>query len=163
MSFGTTGSQWQRHYLDALSKKAVKGNKAHVLIVASIGNNGAGPCTEPGNLPSDLVYGIGATRKDGRRASFSSYSDQDQKPDLSASGTNVPLAVPGNGYIISHGTSLSAAYVSGLCARLIESGLPHGNGLSLRNSLVSLLLSSADSTYACEKCGAGNARMPENN
>jgi Subtilase family len=148
----------------AVQRRLIRAIQARILIVSSIGNDGDGPglCRSPANLPVAQVIGVGATRQDGMRASFSNYGNcnGESQPNISAPGVNIPVANAAGGYRVCWGTSASAAIVSGIAARLVEGGYAAGSGEALRASLVRTLGEHADNTNACNKCGTGVARAP---
>lgn len=94
-----------------------------VLVVASIGNLGAGRSLSPGNYQN--VLSVGAANTEGTVAKFSgSYHPHGQqtctKPDILAPGTDIWAAKPGGGYQTVKGTSTACALVAGVAALLLQ-------------------------------------------
>lgn len=84
------------------------------LVVFAAGNdnlaNGAPANYEP-------VIAVGSIASDGSKSSFSNYGDW---VDISAPGTAVLSAVPGNEYELMDGTSMACPYVSGVAALVVS-------------------------------------------
>ncbi len=98
-----------------------------VTVVTSAGNEG---CESPDicwyyiGTPADgdSVIAVGAVRPDSTRASFSSFgptADGRIKPDVSAPGSMVYVATPGE-YRSSAGTSFASPLVAGVVAQMLQ-------------------------------------------
>lgn len=129
---------------DVVSRLAAKASQLGIVVVASVGNGGRSEHI-PSPAAGDGVLAVGAIddqrtplSNDDQWASFNDYgpraSDRDfnpydeQKPDLLAPGVavlsaNGDLSSAGDQYIRLTGTSMAAAYVSGVVASL-RSGFP---------------------------------------
>ena len=105
-----SGDVVQRAISDALA--------ADVVVVASAGNDHAAVVDEPGSLSG--VLAVGSVDRKNKVASFSNYG---KDLDLVAYGTVMTVARPNNKYELVHGTSDSAALVSGAAA-LIRARYP---------------------------------------
>jgi len=97
------------------------------VVVASAGNDGLmddGDVQNPASIPG--VIAVGAIDEFGTIASFSSIgadamrSDPNRKPEIVAPGVNLVTTARGGGYRLVSGTSVSAAFVSGILAILLQ-------------------------------------------
>jgi len=110
----------------AISTRAAdRAGELGVVVVASAGNEGLNTRANTLGAPADgdLVLAVGAVSSTGARASFSSVgptADGRIKPDVSAQGVSVKIAVPGgtNGYTTANGTSFSCPLTAGVAALL---------------------------------------------
>lgn len=117
--------------------------KTGILPIASIGNEGEGSTSNPGNLPE--VLSVGSVGHNLKASSFSSgdmvvWETFDDfvtvtKPDVCAPGEGVRVASLRKTYDIADGTSFSAPHVAGLCA-LIASQNPGINLEDLKSSIL---------------------------
>ena len=94
-----------------------------VLVIAPIGNGGAGRSLSPGDYPG--VLSVGAVDRDGSVAPFSGSYHRSclqacTKPDVLAPGAGIVVAAPGGGYRESAGTSIACAVVAGIAALLMQ-------------------------------------------
>lgn len=98
-----------------------------IVIVASAGNDGLmddGDVQNPASIPG--VIAVGAIDEYGTIAGFSSVgadamrSDPNRKPEIAAPGVNLVTTARGGGYRLVSGTSVSAAFVSGILALLLQ-------------------------------------------
>ncbi|QYY35446.1 S8 family serine peptidase [Ruficoccus sp. ZRK36] len=97
-------------------REAVKYAAAHdVIMVASVGNDGAGQVAYPAAY--DDVVAVAAVDALGQPASFSNYGPQ---VDIAAPGVGVPVAWNGNRYASVSGTSFSAPLVASAIALVLQ-------------------------------------------
>lgn len=111
-----TASPVLRTLVRALSER-------NVLVIAPIGNRGAGAAGAPGIYPE--VLSVGAADDSGGVAKFSGSSHRAvskacEKPDLIAPGVDIVSTLPGGGFGARGGTSVSSAIVAGMAALLRE-------------------------------------------
>lgn len=92
-------------------------NSKGVVLVAAAGNDGVGRLTYPAAY--DSVIGVNAVDANGNRAPFSNFGDG---LDLAAPGFQVHTLWDGESYAFFDGTSASAPLVSGMVARLLQTG-----------------------------------------
>ncbi|MEZ4812110.1 MAG: S8 family serine peptidase [Caldisericia bacterium] len=117
--------------------------RAGILLVASIGNEGAGASGSPGNIPS--VLSVGAYDIDRDVALFSSGQELDweydpyhltvTKPDVAAPGVDIYSSLPGGGYSPKSGTSMAAPHVAGVAALLLSVN-PELSNISIRETII---------------------------
>lgn len=88
-----------------------------VLLVVAAGNEGPSRYRCPGGIAEVLT--VGARRADGSVPGFSGAA-----ADLHAPGVDLWTSVAPGGYGFRSGTSMAAAIVSGLAARLLETDRP---------------------------------------
>jgi serine protease AprX len=113
----------------AVTTLAVEAASARgVVVVVSAGNQG---CASPANCwyyvstPADAPSAItvGAVRPDSSRAAFSSLgptADGRIKPDVAAPGVESYVAIVGDAYARSAGTSFAAPLVTGIVAQMLQ-------------------------------------------
>lgn len=96
------------------------------IVVAAAGNAGWAPGRNtigyPGRFLESLC--IGATRKDGAIASFSSGG---RELDFACPGEDIISASIRGGYVSMSGTSMATPYMAGLCALVIAKMRSEGN------------------------------------
>jgi hypothetical protein len=118
----------------------------NILPVCSIGNEGDGISSSPGNTPN--AFSVGAFDQKKKPAFFSSGSDQilweDSifqtdpylKPDISAPGYAIRSSIPDNQYELLSGTSMASPHVAGAVAILAQA-FPDASSYDLLNFLKS--------------------------
>jgi len=107
-----------------------------VVVVASAGNDGAGPGSSSRySYPASFtgVISVGAVDAAHQRAPF---SDRNASVVISAPGVAVVGAAAGGGYLAVNGTSPASAFVAGVAA-LIRSRYPRLSPALVRQALVS--------------------------
>ncbi|MCZ6507380.1 MAG: S8 family serine peptidase [Acidobacteria bacterium] len=101
---------------------------AGIVISQSAGNSGSGcsTITTPAAI-YDASFTIGAVNNSDAIAGFSSRGppvtvdgSNRLKPDVTAPGVSIRSSVPGDGYSVFSGTSMSAPHVSGLVALIVS-------------------------------------------
>ncbi len=108
-----------------------------ILVVAPIGNRGAGAACAPGIYPE--VLSVGAADRCGRVAKFSGSSNNAaskacEKPDLVAPGVDIVSTLPGGGFGMRGGTSVSSAIVAGMAA-LLRQAFPRASAGEISRAL----------------------------
>jgi subtilisin family serine protease len=111
---------------------------AGVLVIAPVGNRGAGCACSPASYPG--VIAVGALRPDDRVAHFSGSQQfkravDNLKPNLVAPGVDILSAVPGGGLQTRSGTSMAAAHVAGAAALLFQAN-PRATPDEVREALL---------------------------
>jgi type VII secretion-associated serine protease mycosin len=106
-----------------------------VVVVASAGNDGAGPGRSQYSYPASFtgVVSVGAVGAAHQRASF---SDRNASVVISAPGVDVVGTSAAGGYLAVNGTSPASAFVAGVAA-LIRSRYPRLGPALVRQALVS--------------------------
>jgi subtilisin family serine protease len=112
----------------AISTRAAdRAGELGVVVVSSAGNEGLNTRANTLGAPADgdLVLAVGAVSSTGARASFSSVgptADGRIKPDVSAQGVAVKIAVPGSptAYTTANGTSFSCPLAAGVATLLLQ-------------------------------------------
>ena len=120
-----------RDYVEQFIDPVRDAQSAGTLVVAASGNNGEGTSSSPGNVYDALS--VGASDSNRNIASFSSgevidtdsawgsdapsdWPSQYTVPTVSAPGSNIESALPGDSYGNKWGTSMAAPHVSGAAA-----------------------------------------------
>ena len=126
-----------------------------VVVVASAGNDGAGPGRSRYSYPASFtgVISVGAVDAAHQRASF---SDRNASVVICAPGVDVVGASAGGGYLAVNGTSPASAFVAGVAA-LIRSRYPRLGPALVRQALVS---SARDRPAATVPAAASARSMP---
>jgi len=101
----------------------------NVLLVAAAGNDGTSDYSYPASY--DAVISVGATDKNNIIASFSQKND---RVDISAPGVQVLSTFPGGIYRLKSGTSMATPHVSGVAA-LVWSSFPVKTALEIKTAL----------------------------
>jgi hypothetical protein len=107
-----------------------------VVMVAASGNDGQGRVTYPAAY--DNVIGVSAVDAEGNRTPFSNYGEG---IDLAAPGYHLHALWDNDTYIYFDGTSASAPLVSGMAARILQSGVA-----TTPDDVTALLLQQANET-----------------
>lgn len=118
-------------YVNIWTPVFIKLMNHNIIPVCSIGNEGDGISSSPGNTPN--AFSVGAYDKNKKAAFFSSGSDnliwEDAelvspsylKPDVSAPGVAILSSIPGGSYAKMSGTSMACPHVTGAVAILAQS------------------------------------------
>lgn len=121
ISVGTIYRTWCDHHL--LSQGVEELWDQGLVVVAAAGNQGPKPgsITAPGSSKKVITVGssdmlIGSAGVSGRGPTFECVC----KPDLVAPGNRIISCLPGGGYGIKSGTSMSTPFISGAIARMME-------------------------------------------
>src|SRR5262249_17813707 len=102
---------------DPLLKRMVEeAESRNALVVAAAGNGG--PKAKPG-FPAAISGVIAVTAVDSKEQIFPSATQGDFV-DLAAPGVEILTTSPGGGVLISSGTSLATAFVSGAAALALQ-------------------------------------------
>lgn len=136
MSFGTN-VDFDEMYPSACENMFARALKAGILLVAAAGNDPddtVHPVEYPANCPS--VMAVGAVDASLRPASFSCGGvNNQQNVDVAAPGVLIRSSFIGNTYKKLSGTSMSAAYVSGVAA-LWANTPSKPRGIDLRDAIL---------------------------
>ncbi|MGK5530044.1 type VII secretion-associated serine protease mycosin [Streptomyces sp. URMC 129] len=102
---------------DSALKEAVdRALAADVVVVASVGNDGAdGQARETYPAAYDGVLAVAASDRNNERAPFSQSGDF---VGIAAPGVDIVSTVPGGGQCVDNGTSFAAPFVAGVAALL---------------------------------------------
>lgn len=93
-----------------------------ICVIASAGNSGDSVPHYPSSYPG--VMSIAAIDQHKQRASFSTMNPEN---DFSGPGVAIYSSIPGNGYAVYNGTSMSSPHVSGVCALLLGAKNMHAS------------------------------------
>ena len=111
-----------------------------MLLVTAIGNEGNKTwhyLSTPAD--ADSILSVGAVKKDGAIAMFSSYgpsADGRVKPEVCAMGEGTSLISPANNAVISsNGTSFACPLIAGMAASL-WSALPQATNMEIREMII---------------------------
>ncbi len=123
---------WGSEYFNPALKEAMK--SSDILFICSAGNNNKDVTLNPVypacfDLPN--VLSIASVDKNNRLSKFSSYG---KEVDLAAPGEDVLSTLPANTYQKLSGTSMSAAYTTGVAA-LLKSYKPNASSSDIVNAL----------------------------
>ncbi|MDI6644007.1 MAG: S8 family serine peptidase [Methanobacteriaceae archaeon] len=123
------GGNYSKVLKDAISK-------SNALIVCAAGNNGMNNDIfpdYPASYTSSNIISVAATDMEDYITYFSNYGIS--SVDVAAPGINIYTTRPGNRYGYFTGTSMSAAFVSGL-AGLIKSLRPDLTNIQIKNTIM---------------------------
>jgi len=159
-------------YLSIWSSILTKMLNRNILPIFSVGNDGDGITSTPGNTP--LSFSAGALDIQNNIGTFSSGADhlywEDKetvlldysKPDVSAPGVNVVSSVPGNKYAAMSGSSMAAPHLTGAVGLLVDA-FPDISAFDLRAyieaSAMDLGVSGADTRYGKGKLDVKQAYL----
>jgi subtilisin family serine protease len=132
----------------SLAEAVAQARAAGALVVASVGNDGTSAPMYPATMPG--VLGVGALTETNAAAD---YSNTGIAVDVVAPGDSITSTLPGNRYKSVGGTSIAAAFASGVAALAMSSPNNQGAG-----DIEALLRSSADSMGTAnekDRYGAG--------
>lgn len=117
-------NSWGSTQSDPLINKAISDlTDRGIAVVVANGNDGRPTLNWPAALGQTdrLVFGVSASDKNDRRASFSTYGPGTK---FIAPGVDIVSNKPGGGVQIMSGTSMSAPHVAGAMALCVARGLP---------------------------------------
>ncbi|HUA35188.1 MAG TPA: S8 family serine peptidase, partial [Candidatus Binataceae bacterium] len=126
-----------------------------VLVVAPIGNRGAGGACAPGTYPE--VLSVGAADESGRVVKFSGSLNNAttkacEKPDLVAPGVDLLSTVPSGGFGVRSGTSMSSGIVAGMAA-VLRGAFPEVPAMAIANAMRQTSLALASDQPLRSRCG----------
>ncbi len=114
MSLG--GGNSNQTMQDALQYASNRG----VIVVMAAGNSGSSSPIYPARYAKNTGIAVGAVDKDGKQASFSNRSGNDQLTYVTAPGVSIYSTVPNNGYENYNGTSMASPHVAGVVALMLS-------------------------------------------
>lgn len=130
--------KYEELYKESKIKEIIKDNP-NKLFVFSAGNDKNSKANYPARYNLDNVISVAATdqndklwREKGFSKSGSNYGKEDV--DIAAPGVDV-LSTWSSGLEYQTGTSMSAAYVSGVCA-LLKSKYPEASAIDIKNAII---------------------------
>jgi subtilisin family serine protease len=103
--------QKQKNKLENAIKKATENG---IIVVAAAGNRYGDPTDFPASY--EKVISVTAIDRNNSIAKFASQG----KIDFSAPGVDIPIILPNNEFDVSSGTSLSAAYITGVISLFLQ-------------------------------------------
>ncbi len=166
LSLGISGN-----YSDIFLKPISRLIEENIIVVASIGNDGPGTTSNPGNIWG--VIGVGALNRNDEIADFSSsevvewpsppgewpfkgsYPKNYVKPDFISPGVMILGAYVINGYyLIASGTSASAPIVTGVIALVLEALKTTGKGFTV-SEVYDIINATSEKSCNVGRCGWG--------
>lgn len=130
--------KYEELYKESKIKEIIKDNPDKIFVF-SAGNDKSSNANYPARYNLDNVISVAATdrndklwKEKGFLKSGSNYGKEDV--DIAAPGVDV-LSTWSSGLEYQSGTSMSAAYVSGVCA-LLKSKYPEASSIDIKNSII---------------------------
>lgn len=132
-------TQTEKRFYDNLYKKN------NVLLVAAAGNSGNSARSYPATYES--VMSVASLKPDLQKNGFSQFNDQ---VEISAPGTAITSAIPGDKYATWDGTSMATPHVAGV-AGLLWMIYPECTNYQIRNVLNKSAMDVSKKKKGCDK------------